>query len=191
MQGSQLGEEYFATMHRDPGGTLLPLIRPYRESDRAAIRSLFIRVNRELAPANLRGAFVAYIERSLADEIDRIPDYYAERGGAFFVAEEDAALAGMFGLERAGPNSCELRRMYVEPALRRRGVARKMLAEAEAAAWRMGCAMMVLSTSELQQAALALYRNAGYRLVGEEIASKLSHKTVGGGLRRFWFEKRL
>jgi ribosomal protein S18 acetylase RimI-like enzyme len=26
-----------------------------------------------------------------------------------------------------------------------------------------------LSTAEIQQAALALYRNAGYRLVGEEI----------------------
>ena len=167
------------------------LIRPYRESDRAAIRSLFIRVNRELAPANLRAAFAAYIERSLADEIDRIPDYYAERGGAFFVAEEAGAIAGMFELERAGPDACELKRMYVEPALRRRGLARKMLAEAEAAARRMGCALMVLSTSELQQAALALYQNAGYRLVREEIASELSNKTVGGGLRRFWFEKRL
>ena len=55
----------------------------------------------------------------------------------------------------------------------------------------MGCALMVLSTSELQKAALALYRSAGYRLVGEEIASELSHNTVGGGLRRFGFEKRL
>jgi putative acetyltransferase len=74
---------------------------------------------------------------------------------------------------------------------RRRGIARKMLAEAEGAARRMGCALMVLSTSELQTAALALYQNAGYRLVREEIASELSNKTVGGGLRRFWFEKRL
>jgi putative acetyltransferase len=46
-----------------------------------------------------------------------------------------------------------------------------------------------LSTSELQPAALALYRDAGYRLVREEIAEQASNKTLGGGIRRFYFAK--
>lgn len=50
---------------------------------------------------------------------------------------------------------------------------------------------MPLSTSELQQDALALYRNAGYQAVREEIADAASNKTLGGGIRRYHFIKRL
>jgi putative acetyltransferase len=50
---------------------------------------------------------------------------------------------------------------------------------------------MVLSTSELQQAAISLYRNLGYQMVREEIGMEQSNKTVGGGIRRFHFEKNL
>ena len=81
--------------------------------------------------------------------------------------------------------------MYVAPQARRRGVAREMLARAESIAQAAGCERIVLSTSELQAAALALYRAAGYRLVHEEVAEAESNKTVGAGLRRFHFAKEL
>jgi putative acetyltransferase len=48
-----------------------------------------------------------------------------------------------------------------------------------------------LSTAEIQQAALALYRNAGYRLVRQEAVEALSSKTVGSGMRRYYLEKTL
>jgi hypothetical protein len=53
------------------------------------------------------------------------------------------------------------------------------------------CSRLELSTSELQPAALELYRRAGYRQVREEIADQASNKTVGGGIRRYHFEKHL
>ena len=46
-----------------------------------------------------------------------------------------------------------------------------------------------LSTSELQPAAIELYRQAGYRLLHEAVAEQASNKTLGGGIRRFYFEK--
>jgi GNAT superfamily N-acetyltransferase len=64
----------------------------------------------------------------------------------------------------------ELRRMYVDPAFRRLGIARKMLAFAEDECRRRGRPRMDLSTSELQEDALRLDRNSGYTLVHEEIA---------------------
>ena len=79
--------------------------------------------------------------------------------------------------------------MYVDPLARRGGIARSMLRFAEAACARFGARTLELSTSELQPAALALYRNAGYRLVKEATAEAASNKTVGGGIRRFYFEK--
>lgn len=169
-------------------------IRPYAAEDHAAVRALFADVNRELAPAHLREVFEAYIARGLADEVDRIEAYYAERNGAFWVAvDANGRLLGMFGLEQVGgrPDAVELRRMYVAPAARRRGVARAMLAYAESEARARGFAVMTLSTSEVQPAALSLYRGTGYRLVREEAGEAMTNKTVGAGLRRFYFEKGL
>ena len=99
-------------------------------------------------------------------------------------------LMGMFGLEPS-EKGMELRRMYTHPNARRRGVARAMLARAEAETARMGASQLDLSTSELQPAALGLYRGAGYALVREEIAEAANNKTLGGGLRRFHFSKML
>jgi len=166
-------------------------IRPYADGDLPAVRALFVAVNEELAPAHLRDAFASYIARSLREEIERIPAYYAARSGSFWITEDSEALLGMFGLENAGPGAMEIRRMYVAPQARRRGVAREMLARAESIAQAAGCERIVLSTSELQAAALALYRAAGYHLVREEIAAAESNKTVGAGLRRFHFAKGL
>ena len=56
-------------------------IRPFAEDDASQVRELFIVVNRLLSPPNLRGAFEAYIMRSLAEEIDRITAYYQEHDG--------------------------------------------------------------------------------------------------------------
>ena len=51
--------------------------------------------------------------------------------------------------------------------------------------------VLTLSTSELQQAALAFYRRSGYRLLREETAAAQTNKTVGGNIRRYYFEKAL
>ena len=163
-------------------------IRRYRDSDHAAVRDLFIRINRELVRPDLRDAFERYVAVSLRDEIDRLAEYYAERQGAFFVVhDDDGKLAGVFGLERLGAQSAELRRMYVDTRYRRQGLARRMLEYAEQACLDAGTLLLALSTSELQQAALAFYRASGYRLVWEETGAAQSNKTVGN-IRRYHFE---
>jgi GNAT superfamily N-acetyltransferase len=164
-------------------------IRAFAPDDRAGVRGLFIRVNRLLAPPDMKDAFEAYIARSLEEEIDRVSDYYRERDGGFWVAAERQNIVGMFGLESSGEDAMELRRMYVDPDVRRRGIARRMLRFAEKECSRRGRSRMALSTSELQQEALSLYRNAGYELVREEVAVAATNKTIGGGIRRYHFSK--
>jgi putative acetyltransferase len=66
-----------------------------------------------------------------------------------------------------------------------------MLRFAEQECRRRGRRRMDLSTSELQQEALSLYRSAGYELVREEVAVAANDKTIGGGIRRFHFTKML
>jgi GNAT superfamily N-acetyltransferase len=166
-------------------------IRRFADADHAAVRALFVSINRALAPPALREAVEGYIARSLAEEIDRLDVYYAERQGAFFVAHHDGTLAGMFGLEGLGTASAELRRMYVDATHRGTGLAQTMLAHAEQACRAAGTPLLALSTSEVQGAALAFYRKSGYRLVREERAAAQTNKTVGGNILRFYFEKAL
>ncbi|NQV99478.1 MAG: GNAT family N-acetyltransferase [Rhodospirillales bacterium] len=167
------------------------VIRRYRDSDHQQARQLFIDVNRLLAPAHLKAAFESYIARSLAEEIDIIEDYYRRHSGSFWVCEMATEIVGMMGLERHGDDDLELRRMYVDPDRRRQGIAAQMLDFAEAQSRREGATRLFLSTSELQQAALAFYRARGYLLLREEVADASSNKTIGGGIRRYYFAKSL
>lgn len=167
------------------------LVRPYTPGDAQAVRDIFVSVNCEIAPERLKTAFQAYVSLSLANELDRIDDYYTHRGGAFWVAERGTMLAGMFGVEPVTPGKAELRRMYVAPEMRRRGLASSLLRHAEDWAKRAGFRKMALATSELQGAALRLYLSSGYALVREESADQMTVKTAGAGLRRFFLEKDL
>jgi GNAT superfamily N-acetyltransferase len=166
-------------------------IREFNGEDAVRVRELFITVNRTLSPPDMREAFEAYIDRSLVEEIDRIPDYYGERAGSFWVAVRGAAIVGMFGLEPSADHSFELRRMYVDPSVRRGGIASMMLQFAEEESRRRGKGKMTLSTSELQQAAIGLYKKEGYHLIREIVATTGTNKTIGRGIRRFYFEKAL
>jgi GNAT superfamily N-acetyltransferase len=167
------------------------VISPFVPQHAAQVRALFIAINRLLSPRYMRNAFEAYIERSLTEEIDRIGEYYAERDGGFWVALKGDNVVGMFGLERVSASSLELRRMYVDPSAQRGGIARRMLQYAEAECRRRQISRLELSTSELQEAALDLYRSAGYTLTRDETAVDASNKTVGAGIHRYYFEKLL
>jgi putative acetyltransferase len=165
------------------------VIRPFMAEHASQVRELFIVVNRLLSLPHMRDAFESYITRSLTEEMDRVAAYYGERGGGFWVALRDGRVVGMFGLEPAGQDAMELRRMYVDPSVRRSGIARSMLRFAEDECRRLKMQRLELSTSELQPAALELYRHAGYQLLREAVAEQASNKTLGGGIRRYHFEK--
>lgn len=60
------------------------------------------------------------------------------------------------------PGDVEIKRMWVDPAHRRRGLARAVLAELEAMARAAGASRAVLECGTHQPEALAFYRAAGY-----------------------------
>ena len=75
------------------------LIRRFAETDARAVRDPSISVNRLLAPSHWAERFEDYIALSLREGIERINDYYDEWKGAFWVAECNDQVVGMFGLE--------------------------------------------------------------------------------------------
>jgi len=86
--------------------------------------------------------------------------------GIFLVLRDDdgraVACGGIvrFDLERG-----ELKRMYVVPERRGRGLGRRLLVELEQAAGRLGYRGVVLETGDLQPEALGLYETSGYRRI--------------------------
>jgi putative acetyltransferase len=166
------------------------IIRVYENADYAQVVDLFIRINRELAPPEMREQFDQYIQTSIDGEMSRLRDVFSEtRRNAFWVVETGDQIIGMFGIESRSDDSTELRRMYLDRRHRGHGIAQRMLQRAETRARELGFAKLILSTAELQKAAITFYRKSGYRLVRSERAGTVSTKTVGGGLTRFHFEK--
>jgi GNAT superfamily N-acetyltransferase len=91
-------------------------------------------------------------------------------GGAFFLGTVDGSPVAMGGWRVRRDVSpwglspaAEVKRMYVAPAARRRGVARRMLGHLEDTAREAGAAVMVLETGTGQPEAIGLYTAQGYR----------------------------
>lgn len=63
------------------------------------------------------------------------------------------------------PDTVEIKRMYVLPAFRGRGIAGGVLSELEAWAGELGCARCLLETGKKQPEAIRLYQKAGYATI--------------------------
>lgn len=93
------------------------------------------------------------------------PEEFAPPAGAFLVAWLDGVAAGCGGFRTVGEGVAEIKKMYVEPVARGRGVARRLLAGLEECAAASGCHRVVLETGSVQPEALGLYISSGYRAV--------------------------
>ena len=106
-----------------------------------------------------------------------------DAGGAFLVGFDDAGVPVCGGgLKRLDAETVEIKRMYVAPEARGRGVAGTLLAALEDAARDLGYARARLDTGPEQPHAEQLYRAAGYEEIGN-----FNDNPVAS----FWGEKRL
>ena len=90
---------------------------------------------------------------------------FVEPDGAFLVVRDEGRAIGCGGVCRFDGTRAELKRMYVAPEARGRGLGRLLLVELEAEARRLGYAGIVLETGDRQPEALGLYASAGYERI--------------------------
>jgi GNAT superfamily N-acetyltransferase len=83
-------------------------------------------------------------------------------GGTFVVGWLAGEPVCCGGIKRLQDGAGEIKRMYVVPAMRRRGVARALLHELERRALALGYAVVRLDTGPRQPHARALYHSEGY-----------------------------
>jgi len=126
--------------------------------DRAAVEALF----REYVGTLSEDISFQNVE----DELAGLPGKYARPGGAVLIAREGDALAGGVAYRMFEPGVCEMKRLYVRPAFRGRGLARDLANELIEDARARGYRTMLLDTLASMQAARALYRDLGFAPVG-------------------------
>jgi GNAT superfamily N-acetyltransferase len=94
------------------------------------------------------------------------PQQFRAAGGYFAGARLDgsdpSALVGCGAFRPFDGATVEIKRMFVHPAHRGRGVARAILAALEAEARRRGFTRAILETGNRQTEAIALYQACGY-----------------------------
>jgi GNAT superfamily N-acetyltransferase len=76
-----------------------------------------------------------------------------------------------------GDGAAEIKRMFVRPDARGRGISRRILEALEGEARAMGAVRVLLETGERQPAALGLYESAGYvrvKAFGEYVGDPFS-----------------
>lgn len=85
--------------------------------------------------------------------------------GTFLVARLGDRPVACGGLRAVGDGVGEIRRMWVDPTARGRGLARRVLAGLEDAGRSLGLTRLRLETGTAQPEALALYDSAGWRRI--------------------------
>jgi len=97
--------------------------------------------------------------------IAALPEPYVAPRGILWVAWEGEDALGCVGLHELAPDTAELKRMYVRPQSRGRGVARRLIEHAIAVATARGYSRLRLGTLPSMDAAQRLYASLGFRRI--------------------------
>lgn len=137
------------------------VVRSFKPGDEAAFRDI-----------NLE-----WIERFFAVEakdrevLGNPQKYILDPGGAILLAVDGEQPVGVVSLVVMGEGSVELAKMGVRPEAQGKGAGRMLVAAAIDAARSMGMQRIYIETNSTLDAALKLYRDAGFRPLREAIPS--------------------
>lgn len=99
--------------------------------------------------------------------VDAAPGDLLPPAGALLLGYEDGEAAACGAVRVIAPGIAEVKRMFVAPRVRGRGLGRSLLDAIERTAVELGCDVARLDTAEQLAEAVALYRSAGYVEIGD------------------------
>ena len=99
--------------------------------------------------------------RDFQEETDHLPARYAQPEGIILIAEYDDRPAGCVALGKLADNVCEMKRLFVRPENRRKGIGAALCEALMGQAIKMGYIHMRLATA--LEPPKALYQSLGFK----------------------------
>ena len=96
------------------------------------------------------------------EEIDNLPGKYAAPEGNLILAYSDGKPAGCVALHKLADGFCEMKRLYLSPSLRGRGIGRYLVEAILKQAAIMGYSRLRLDSIPSMREAQALYESIGF-----------------------------
>jgi GNAT superfamily N-acetyltransferase len=124
--------------------------------------------------AQIRELFLEYAKslgfslcfQGFDEELANLPGDYAPPEGRLFLAEYNGQLAGCAALHKSAPEISEMKRLYLRPAFRGKGLGRVLAEKVISEARAIGYSKLRLDTVEpIMKEAVAMYRRMGFRAV--------------------------
>ena len=108
-------------------------------------------------------SFGAYLDLQHYDEeIERLQEKYGPPAGRLYLAFCEGEPAGCIGLRQLDAERCEMKRLYVRPRFRGRGIGGMLVQRIICDAKETGYKQMFLDTLPFLQSALQLYKSCGF-----------------------------
>jgi len=112
-----------------------------------------------------RHGFRLPVQEAVDNDVAAIAKFQPPDGRLLLTFEDNVAV-GTACMRRIAPDTCEIKRMWVDPMYRRSGAGRAMLDRLIAAARTAGYQRMRLDSPDFMTAAHGLYRSSGFMDIG-------------------------
>lgn len=96
------------------------------------------------------------------DEYLNLPGDYALPGGRLYLADWDGQTAGCIALRPLDGAACEMKRLFVRPEFRGKGIGRSLIEKIVSDAGEMNYSFVVLDTLPFLTDSIALYKKLGF-----------------------------
>ncbi|MFW6196352.1 MAG: GNAT family N-acetyltransferase [Thermoplasmatota archaeon] len=131
----------------------IEIVESYDEQDISEIRDIFIEYRKDL------GLDLSFQE--FQDELEELPGEYSPPEGSILMAKDDETV-GCVALRKINEDTCEMKRLYVKPDYRGKGLGKKLALTIIDMAREKGYDKMKLDTLTTLKKANELYHSIGF-----------------------------
>jgi ribosomal protein S18 acetylase RimI-like enzyme len=129
-----------------------------------------IKAREEYQYKQVRELFLEYVDslgidlsfQNIYDELQNIPGEYAFPEGCIIMAMYDEQPAGCVALRKLDENTCEMKRLYVKPDFKGKGIGRSLASAIIVEAKNLGYRYIRLDTLPTMEQAISLYGSLGF-----------------------------
>lgn len=170
-------------MKREPEAPKFPSVYPVSSVSPLVKGLSFTQAETPVQIAQVRELFLEYAQslgfslcfQNFDQELAGLPGDYAPPAGRLLLAEYDDQPAACIALHKLDANICEMKRLYLRPQFRGKGLGRALADRIIAEARQIGYRRMRLDTVEpVMKDAVAMYRRIGFKEIAAYCANPIA-----------------